>query len=114
MTLNFNEWMELARQDPAAFERQRSQAIEELILQSPPQMQQKLQCLQWRIDMERNRSKNAMEACTRVYSMMWNRVYEKDGLRDKLSLLLKVSDEAATISTPSTPPKSAKILAFRS
>lgn len=113
MTLNFDEWMELARQDPAAFERQRGQAIEELILQSPPQMQQKLQCLQWRIDMERNRSKNAMEACTRVYSMMWNRVYDHDGLLDKLSLLLKVND-AATAATISTPPKSAKILAFRS
>lgn len=111
MSFDFKEWMDLARNNPGEFDRKRVEAIEDLIAQAPQETQQKLRCLQWRIDMERRRCGNTMAACTRVYSMMWNSVYNEGGLLDKLNLLLKVrNNEAATY----TPPKTAKIIAFRS
>lgn len=111
MAFDFNDWMNLARNNPAEFEQKRHEVIEALIAQSPPEIQQKLHCLQWRVDMERRRSGDAMSSCTRIYSMMWSFVYDDGGLLDKLNLVLQAGNQDRVINKPV---KSAKILAFRS
>ena len=82
---DFDAWKELAEQDPEAFERKRREAIEAAIAQAPPQMRQRLTGLQWRIEMERSKSRNPTQSFLRIYKMMWQSVYGENGLLDALN-----------------------------
>ncbi|MCW5626511.1 MAG: DUF3135 domain-containing protein [Burkholderiales bacterium] len=73
MQFDFEEWRDLAASDPEAFERRRLEAIEALIAQAPERERQRLRGLQFRIDMERQRSSNPLGACVRISRMMWER-----------------------------------------
>ena len=85
--MSFNEWFELAQQDPAAFESTRLTLIEELIESAPPGQRQRLRCLQWRIDQERRRSSSPLDACVRLSNMMWERVTGENGLLENVARL---------------------------
>lgn len=87
-SFNFDEWAALAKRNPEEFEAKRQALVEQFITASPPSMQQRLRSLQWRVDMERARAKNANSACVNIYRMMWNRVYGENGLLDALDGLL--------------------------
>jgi hypothetical protein len=76
---DFDEWMRLAQSDPAAFESRRQAAIEALIAQAPPHVRERLQRFQWRIDMERARCDNPLQACLKLSRMMWELVYGDHG-----------------------------------
>jgi hypothetical protein len=80
---DFDAWAALARNDPAEFELQRQQAIEALIQSASPTHQRRLRGLQFRIDMERARSKSPMAACLRLYQMTMDSFY--NGLLPQLS-----------------------------
>ncbi len=67
---DFDHWLRLARQDPAAFERQRQAVIEAFLNTLPPERRSRLERLQWRIDMEIRRSRSPMGACIRLYRRM--------------------------------------------
>lgn len=101
MTFDFEYWRKLAEENPALFEMKRREEIEKVINNAPTQeMQERLQRLQWRVDMERRRSKTATQACIRIYGMMWKRVYGEDGLLDSLNQLLNYNTnprEAAVV-----------------
>lgn len=110
-SFNFEEWAELARNNPEAFEQRRKEVIEEAIAQSPEAIQQRLRCIQWRVDMERMRYKDPLVACARIYNMMWELVYKDGGLLDALNQLGEYNvDEQGEIKEK----KRAKILAFKS
>lgn len=81
---NFDEWQQLAKSDPEAFEKRRQQAIDELITSAPGQQQHRLRGLQWRVDMERRKYKDSLVSCQRVFSMMWESVYSDNGLLQAL------------------------------
>lgn len=81
---NFDEWLQLAKTDPEAFEKRRQQAIDELIATAPVKHQQRLQGLQWRVDMERRKYKDSLVRCQKVFSMMWASVYNDNGLLQAL------------------------------
>ena len=81
---NFDEWLQLARSDPEAFEKRRQQAIDELIATVSSEKQQRLRGLQWRIEMERRKYKDSMVRCQKVFSMMWASVYSDNGLLQAL------------------------------
>lgn len=84
-SLDFDEAVELARNDPAAFEQYRLDAIEALITRAPVGNRQKLRRLQWRIEQERRRAPNAIAACVKLYQMMWDSFAGEYGLIDALN-----------------------------
>lgn len=89
-SFDFDAWKNLAETDPEAFERKRREMIEATISQAPANMRQRLTGLQWRIEMERNQSRNPTQSFLRIYKMMWHSVYGENGLLDALNG--KVSD----------------------
>jgi hypothetical protein len=103
MGFNLEEWQQLARDDPAEFERRRQAAIEAVIAQAPPELQARLRGLQFRIDLERERAKTPLGATVRLQSMMWERFAE---LREALQAL------ADGTALPAAPAESARILPF--
>lgn len=112
---DFDEWCALAKQDPVGFENKRRAVIERLIMGSPEPMQERLRSLQWRVDMERARAKNANSACVNVYRMMWNRVYGESGLLDALEGLLTAAtlDHSRAARTPARDAKTGDVLEFK-
>lgn len=76
---HFDEWASLAQSDPDAFEAKRQEMIDKLIEGAPKDLQQRLRGFQWRIDMERQRSANPLQACIRISNMMWDMIYADRG-----------------------------------
>ena len=70
--LDFDDAMELAKNDPEAFEQYRLDAIEALITSVTWKNQQNLRRLQWRIEQERKRAPDPAAACVKIYQMMWD------------------------------------------
>lgn len=106
----FDYWSKLAKADPECFELERKAEIEKVILSASPERQQSLRQLQWRIDMERARAKNPIDAMIRLDKMMWTQLYADDGffstpalwrkifkINDSMMDLLKGSKEAEII-----------------
>jgi hypothetical protein len=75
MDFDFEKWARLAQEDPAEFERQREAAVRATIAAAPSAHRQRLEGLQFRIDMERQRSNSALGACVRLNSLMWAGFY---------------------------------------
>ncbi|WP_157729952.1 DUF3135 domain-containing protein [Bacterioplanes sanyensis] len=65
-----DELHRLAEQQPEALEALRQHMVQQLIDQSPQRLKPRLQGLQFRIDMERERCKTPMAACLKLSSMM--------------------------------------------
>lgn len=82
---DFDEWLALAKFDPEAFEARRKQVLDEAIQNSSSQQQQRLRGMQWRVDIERNKYKDSLVRCQKVFSMMWNSVYGEQGLLQALN-----------------------------
>jgi hypothetical protein len=93
---DFDEWMNLAKSDPDAFDAKRRQVIEDLIAHAPEHIRQRLVSFQWRIDMERSRCSNPLQACIKLSNMMWEMVY---GDRGFLWSLQQLSDPHALATT---------------
>ncbi|MDP1708607.1 MAG: DUF3135 domain-containing protein [Gammaproteobacteria bacterium] len=85
--IDFDRWSELARSDPAAFERQREVLVNQAISRTVVEHQHRLRCLQWRVDKVRERSGTALAACIRISAMMWDAVMGQGGLVDQLEAL---------------------------
>jgi hypothetical protein len=104
--LDFDQAAELARKDPAAFERYRLEAIEALIARAPERTQLHLRRLQWRIEQVRKRSSNATDACVKLHHMMWNSFAGKGGLNETLERF------NCSTNSKNRPLTKAKVLAF--
>jgi len=85
--MNFDDWLNLAMNDPEAFEIARTDAIQGFLASVPLRNRQRLTGLQWRIDMMRNQSKTPMAACQAIYSMMWDKLAGDHGMLDGLKAL---------------------------
>jgi len=85
--LEFDEWLDLAINNPEGFEAARTAAIQGFLDSASPQSRQRLTGLQWRIDIIRQRSKTPMAACQSIYSMMWDRLSGEDGMLESLKSL---------------------------
>ena len=101
--LDFEYWSELAKASPAAFEEERLAAIERLISNSHGQVQERLRCLQWRIDRTRERSRTPIGACVALSRMMWENYDTLNSLLQRLATPRNVNER----------PEGATILAFR-
>src|SRR5687767_11001815 len=71
MDFDFDRWARLAKEDPAAFERQRELVLRKAIDSAPPAFRQRLEGLQCRLDLERTRSATPLASCVRLNSLMW-------------------------------------------
>ncbi len=83
-TFDFDRWAALARDDPAAFEAMRRATIDAFIDGAPPERQERLRRLQWRIDQERRRAASPLAGCIRISRMMWGSLVGRGGLRERL------------------------------
>lgn len=84
---DFDAWVELARQDPHAFEEKRKHIIEAAIQGAPEQKQQRLRCLQWKLDKIRETSRTPMMACLQINRLLWENVTGEHGLLNSLQQL---------------------------
>jgi len=62
----------------------RKKCLDELIEQAPERIRQRMQGLQWQVDVIRKRSANPMAACLSVSQMMWDSVVGERGLLETL------------------------------
>lgn len=81
---DFEKWSLLASKDPEAFEQYRERVINEFITDLPEEKQQRMRCLQWRVDSVRRLSKTPMAACIEISKMMWDSIKGEHGLMDAL------------------------------
>lgn len=105
--LDWEAAKDLAQRDPEAFERRRQAAIDALINRAPEANRQHLRCLQWRIDMVRQRAANPLAACIDIYEMMWESFAGERGL---LAALERAGEITAGGDVPMLP--RADVLAF--
>jgi hypothetical protein len=87
--MGFDDWCELASDDPDAFEAARRAVIEEFLISAPSHSRERLRGLQWRIDTIRERSSNPMAACLDIYGMMWDKLAGENGMLDTIQSLDK-------------------------
>lgn len=83
--MDFEQWSQLACQDPAGFEAMRREMIETMIEASAERCQQRLRGLQWRVDQIREHSPNPMAACIELSNMMWQAFAGEEGLTEALN-----------------------------
>jgi hypothetical protein len=102
---DFNTWAKLAKDDPAAFERERQARIEALIAGAPEEKQERLRALQWRVDQLRARAANPLAATVQISKLMWDTLLGPHGL---LETIQRFGGEAA----PAPERPSAEVLAF--
>jgi hypothetical protein len=84
---DFDAWVKLARQDPQAFEEKRKRIIEEAIQGAPAHKQQRLRCLQWKLDKIRETSRTPIIACLHINRLLWENVTGEHGLLNRLQQL---------------------------
>jgi hypothetical protein len=84
---DFDAWVKLARQDPQAFEEKRKRIIEEAIQGAPAHKQQRLRCLQWKLDKIRETSRTPAIACLHINRLLWENVTGEHGLLNRLQQL---------------------------
>jgi len=106
---NFDYWRDLAQKDPAAFEAAREQEIKNHIAGlGDEQVQQRMQRLQWRVEMERKRCKNPMDSAIKIYDMMWESVGKNfEAIQDLADHFKPAEDRKAKKS------EQAKVLKFK-
>ncbi len=74
---DFSQWAEMARTDPEGFEAMRDEALQEFIRTAPEDYRQRLSGLQFRIDLERRRSKTPLAACIRISQLMMSKLHDE-------------------------------------
>jgi hypothetical protein len=72
----FDTLMELAQEDPEAFDKLKAEAVEQTIRESEESSQRRLRGLQWQVDIELTKAKTPMEGCVKVSEMMHEKLWE--------------------------------------
>lgn len=106
-------WANLAKTDPTRFEQERLAEIERVIACAKPERQDNLRKLQWRIDMERERAKNPVDAMLRLNKMMWDKFYGEQGFIVAVNMLKGASKELANLTKPRTIEGEATVISFK-
>lgn len=108
LTFDFDEWTALFKADPEAFNLRCSKWNKAIINSAPKNYRRRLNGLLFQINMERTRSKNALDSCIRLSAMMWDAF-------NQFKLELKQLDHKSSIPPPEQifrPIQPAQILAF--
>lgn len=86
-SLDFDFWMQLAKDDPKAFESTRQEKIEELINRAPRELRRRLRGLQWQVDQARHLAGSPMASCLAISDMMWDSLHQLQQHQSGLSRL---------------------------
>lgn len=106
---DFEYWRDLAKKDPEAFEAAREQEINQYISGlANEDVQDRMRRLQWRVEMERKRSKSPMDSAVRIYDMMWESVGKNFEAIQDLAEHFKPEDQRTSSKT-----SKAKVLEFK-
>lgn len=70
--IDFDTWARLAETDPERFEDLRDRVLNYCITRARSDHQDRLRCLQWRINQVRNTASNPLSACISISNMMWD------------------------------------------
>ncbi len=84
---DFDNWLELARDNPQAFEEQRLAYIDQEIGKASEETRRRMYGLQWQVDCVRHQAKTPLAACLRISGMMWDTVLGDRGLLQALGRL---------------------------
>ena len=95
---DFDEWVNLNKTDPQAFERRRLEWCNRFIDGAQASNKKRLSGLLFQVNMERRRSTNAIGSCLRMTGLMWDKFNE---LRSELQHLAS-NPMPATQNTTST------------
>ena len=102
LSLDFDEWMNLAKNNPDEFEIKRRKHIESFFNNVPEDKQHRLKRLQWRIDQTRKLSRTPMASCIAISNMMWDSVNRlKDHQYELVNLATGQSDKLIKKNTAS-------------
>ncbi len=71
---DFDEWVNLAKNDPEEFEAKRLRKIETFFNGVPAERQQRLKGLQWQVDQARKLAHSPMASCIAISTMMLDSV----------------------------------------
>jgi len=104
--IDFEQWAQLAQQDPHTFEQLRHRLLEAYIARASSARQDRLHRLQWRIDRLREQASNPMSACVQISNLMWDTF-------DQLGNAYKNPDLCPSEKSPKAN-KSAAVLPFKS
>jgi hypothetical protein len=74
----FEALLALAKEDPVEFEALRDQLCKQIVDQAPEHISRRLKGLQFKINMERRRSKTALKSCLELSKLMNNSLIELD------------------------------------
>ena len=103
---SFDELKTMAAERPEELESLRKRMTDEILRQAPEERRRRLEGIVFKINAERQRSKNPMQACIRISQMMMDSVGE---LRDALnSMGMPATQRAATEA-----PRVAEVVPFR-
>lgn len=102
--IDFDHWSELAKSDPDSFEQLRNRTLQACINRSSSDHQERLRCLQWRIDQIRSQSGSPLAACVKISGIMWDTFNRLGNLYNQV--------EQINAGSPLPTPQSAKILPF--
>ncbi len=103
--IDFEQWAQLAQQDPDTFEQLRQRLLEAYISRASSTHQDRLRRLQWRIDRLREQASNPMSACVQISNLMWDTF-------DQLGKAYKNPDGCQPEKSPKAD-KSAAVLPFK-
>lgn len=105
---DFDMWSELSQKDPEAFEALRKKAVNEFITSVDEQKQQRLRCLQWKVDKVREKQKTPLAACVAISDMMWDSLEQLNQLYYDYEGVTKMQGGKRVV----TPLPSASIIKF--
>ncbi len=107
---DFEYWSNLAQEDPASFEAERTELLDEYILTTPVDIQKRLRGLQWQVEQVRNLSGTPMAAYLRLSKMMWESLEGERGLLESIESLKRPASQQVTPANKA----SASVLPFKS
>ena len=110
--IDFDTWVEMARNDPEAFEAMRLKAIASVIDDAPEANRERLRRLQWRIDQERRLARTPMAACMRISRMMWRAVLGPNGLNDRFGDLQRAFSGQSPVVPAQAEPIRGEVVVF--
>lgn len=108
LEFDFDILKELAENNPDHFEEVRQEIISDFIQSLPEERRHRMECLQWRIDRTREKSKTALAACMAITEMMW----ESFEQLNTLFMEIKSSESNSSVMSSATL-HTAKIIPFK-
>ncbi|MFT6122117.1 MAG: hypothetical protein ACJASG_000639 [Oleiphilaceae bacterium] len=110
----FEALLALAKEDPVEFEALRDQLCKQIVDQAPEHISRRLKGLQFKINMERRRSKTALKSCLELSKLMNNSLIELDeALSNPQEFLMKhnsTAPQAENTNQTNTKKSSAEII----